>query len=66
MEYIVKQVAPTLALLKKAFGSSFVEWITRIIEQGGERISTEALAMLRVWQLKPDVFDPLPAYGQEF
>jgi len=66
MEYIVKQVAPTLALLKKAFGSSFIEWITKIIEQGGERISAEALAMLRVWQLKPDVFDPLPAYGQEF
>ena len=66
MEYIVKQVAPTLALLKKAFGSNFVEWITRIVEQGGERISSEALAMLRVWQEKAEVFDPLPAYGQEF
>ena len=66
MEYIVKQVAPTLALLKKAFAGNFVEWMSRIVEQGGERISAEALAMLRVWQEKAEVFDPLPAYGQDF
>ena len=66
MEYVIKQVAPTLALLKKAFGDSYPEWISRIVEQGGERISREALAMLRVWLGEPEVFDPVPAYDVLF
>ena len=66
IEWTLKQVAPTLALLKKAFGASFPEWLSRIIRDADERISEEALAMLRVWQGEPEVFDSLPSYGEYF
>lgn len=66
IDWAVKQVAPTLALLEKAFGSNYHEWISRITRDARERISAEALAMLRVWQEEPELFDELPAINAVF
>jgi DNA relaxase NicK len=68
IEWVVKQVLPTLALIKRIRPADFVPWFLEAIRQADSRITDSALAMLRVWkgEILDYVSSPLPDYGVDF
>ena len=66
-EWAVKQVMPSLALLKKAFPHRFFQWLCDNIRAAGDRISESDLAMLRVWlSVNEPCSNWVPAVGVDF
>jgi len=69
IEWIVKQVSPTLALLKKAYkAGEFIPWLLEAIRQADDRITDSAASLLRVWkdEIQSTSSSTIPAYGELF